>query len=135
MLSTTKYGQDYIDGCRDKVAASVAAYKRVATAAKGKPAEAFEPLFFNTMVIVLDAYFTHRARNLEGKDGNPMNEVRVLCNSLMTNDGRLLADKQIKLAPATSQLQYAVGDEIKVTGADFARLSKAYFAAIESTYT
>ena len=32
----------------------------------------------------------------EGKGGNPLNEVRMVCDSLLTNNGRLRRDKQIK---------------------------------------
>ena len=44
--------------------------------------DAFVPRFFNGLVLQLDYSFVHRTRNLEGKDGNPLNEVRVLCSSL-----------------------------------------------------
>lgn len=37
--------------------------------------ESFEAVFFNNMVLVLDSYFTHRTRAIEGKDGNPMNRL------------------------------------------------------------
>ena len=84
------------------------------------------------MVLTLDSYFTHRARALEGKDGNPLNEVRVLCNSLVQNGGLLAPDKTIRLKPATSVLGYDAGDEISVTEDAFVRLSDAFFAEIES---
>lgn len=71
---------------------------------------------------------------MEGKDGNPLNEVRVLCNSLLNNGGLMASDKQIKLDPAKSILKYQVGDEIKLSEADFALLAKAFFAEIESKY-
>lgn len=141
MLSVTKYPKKYIDECRAQVRASVAAYKKVAVApaAKQKPLAtaiaAFEPVFFNNMVLVLDEYFMHRARALELKDGNPCNEVRVLCNSLMENSGRLVADKQIRLNPATSVLGYAVGDEISLSAQDFTRLADAYFAEITAKFS
>jgi len=41
----------------------------------------FEPLFFNNLVVVLDAFFVHRSRTPEGKHGNPMNELRMICTS------------------------------------------------------
>jgi hypothetical protein len=31
----------------------------------------------------------HRLTDIEGKDGNPLNEVRVLCNSILLNQGKV----------------------------------------------
>ena len=86
------------------------------------------------MVLALDSYFVHRARAIEKKDGNPLNEVRMLCNSMMNNNKIMCADKTIKFAPAKSVLKYRVGDEIKLNEADFILLSSAFFAEIESKY-
>ncbi|MGZ4689897.1 MAG: hypothetical protein ACXVKA_06365 [Acidimicrobiia bacterium] len=141
MLSRNSYTQEYIDACRARVDAQVSAYKALArAAAKAKSAplgsaiDAIEPVIFNNMVVVLDSYFTHRARATEGKDGNALNEVRVLCTSMLENDDRLVADKQIKLTASKSVLGYEVGDEIRVHQADFVRLAKAFFAEIEKKY-
>lgn len=144
MLSVDHYPQTFIDGCRARVDAQISAYQDLVAAAKdldrtdetplGAAIATFEPLFFNNMVLVLDNSFLHRSRNMEGKDGNPLNEVRVLCNSLLNNGGVLAADKQIKLDPAKSILKYQVGDEIKLSEADFVLLAKAFFAEIESRY-
>lgn len=75
MLCVNNYTQKYIDECRARVAAPVSAYQSlVATArnqtATGEPLlnaaiEAFEPHFFNNMVLALDSYFVHRARAME----------------------------------------------------------------------
>jgi hypothetical protein len=64
------------------------------------------------MILALDNYLLHRSRMMELKDGNPLNEVRVLCNSITTNKGKLCSDKTIKLDPAKSILGFKVGDEI-----------------------
>jgi hypothetical protein len=142
MLGRNSYPQDYIDACRARVEAQVAAYRAVAAA--GKKAKAapltkalagFEPEFFNNMVIVLDGLFMHRLRTMEGKDGNPLNEVRVLCTSMMDNDGRLAADKQITLKPESSVLGYDLGDQIRVDEAGFVRLADGFFAEIEKKYS
>ena len=94
----------------------------------------FEPAFYNHMILALDGYFGDRARNKEGKDGNPVNEVRMLCSSLLHDNGKLAADKTIKWRPEQSVLGYSVGDEIRLTTADFSRLSKAFFTELESKY-
>ncbi|MET8248096.1 hypothetical protein ABZV31_29040 [Streptomyces sp. NPDC005202] len=59
---------------------------------------------------------------------------RLLSASLTGNDGRLLADQQIRLKPETSVLGYAVGDEIRVLEQYFQRLAKAFFAGIEAKF-
>jgi len=144
MLYVNNYAQKYIDECRSRVAAQVSAYRTLAAAARNQAAtdelllsaaiEAFEPHFFNNMVLALDSYFVHRARAIEKKDGNPLNEVRMLCNSMMNSNGMMCADKTIRFDPAKSVLKYRVGDEIKLNEADFIRLSSAFFAEIESKY-
>jgi hypothetical protein len=142
MLCINTYEQAYIDECRANVNAQVAAYRNMiktvkAQAADGKAEAAidtFESVFFNNLVLVLDNLFVHRSRTMEKKDGNPMNEVRLLSQSLMTNSSKLIADKSIKLNPAASILKVQAGDDIKLSEADFVRLAEAYFAEIERVY-
>jgi hypothetical protein len=87
------------------------------------------------MVLAMDSCFVHRLRAMEQKDGNPQNEVRTLCHSIMNNHSILTADKTIKFDPAKSVLKYRVGDKIEVKEADFKRLASAFFAEIESKYS
>ena len=73
--------------------AQLGAYNRLVTAARAKTesgskafssaVSAFEPLFFNHLVVVLDGFFVHRIRTIKGKDGNPLNEFRIICTSLL----------------------------------------------------
>ena len=139
MLGKNSYPKDYIKASRARVDAQVSAYKSFVKKAKKSAGDAavatFEPVFFNNMVLTLDSYFTHRLRTVEGKDGNPLNEVRVLCASLLENDGVMGSDKTIKMKPENTVLQLAVGDKINVTEADFVRLADAYFAEIESKFS
>jgi len=89
--------------------------------------------------------FVHRLSGIEGRDGNPLNEVRVLCNSILLNQGKLQVDRLpgwpnsavsgLKLPPEKSLLKLQVGDEVRLTEADFVRLSKAFFAEIEKKYS
>jgi hypothetical protein len=134
MLGRGSYDRDYVDHCRSRIASDVSAYHALAKASKGPAVDAFEPRFFNDLVQVLDHLFVHRLRTKEGKDGNALNEVRVLCSSLMENGGVLVADRQIKLKPEASVLGYDEGDEIKIGREGFGRLAEAFFAEIEARY-
>ena len=133
MLATDSYTQEYIDARRAAIAAQIAAYDGLARAA-GDAIDGFAQPFFNNMVVVLNASFTHRTRGREGKDGNPMNEVRLLAASILENDGVLIADKQIRLTPGTSVLGLEPGDEISISEPDFVRLAERFFAEIETTF-
>ena len=135
MLGVSTYDQAYVDTCREAMRAQIAAYDGVAAAAgDGGARDAFEPLFFNNLVLVLDHLFMHRLRGREGKDGNPANEVRVLAASIMTGGARLTPDKTIRLTPETSVLGHAPGDEIALSQSDFVRLADAYLAEIEARF-
>lgn len=74
MLCMNKYAQKYIEDCRKKVDVHLGTYRKLATTAKKQNAtslnaalQSFEPAFFNNMILVLDGYFTHRSRTIEGK--------------------------------------------------------------------
>jgi len=137
MLAMTTYTQDYVDDRRRSLDAQLAAYDDLAAASTGKAAEAlaaFAPHFFNDLVLVLDASFVHRLRGREGKDGNPLNEVRVLSSSLLAGGGVLTAEKSIRLKPETSVLGLVDGADIVLTREDFGRLADAFFAEIEAKF-
>ncbi|WP_374017634.1 hypothetical protein ABU162_26480 [Paenibacillus thiaminolyticus] len=65
---------------------------------------------------------------MEKKDGNPMNKVRMLCNSITNHNNTINADKTIKLDPAKSVLNYKFGDEITLNAEEFERLPLAFFS-------
>src|ERR1051325_2855803 len=142
MLGMKTYPKPYIAACRARVDADLSAYRKHS----GKTASRdFEARFFNNEVLLLDYMFVHRLTGVEGKDGNPLNEVRVLCNSLLLNGGKLQVEKlpgwpnsagaSIKLPAEKSILKLTNGDEIKLTEADFARLAKAFFTEIEARFS
>ncbi len=144
MLGMKHYPQDYIDACRARVDTDLRAYGKLTAAAKKASdgdssslhaaLRGFEPRFFNNMVLVLDELFVHRLRTVEGKDGNPLNEVRVLANSIILNGGTFEPDNAIKLAPETSVLKHRPGDKVALTESDFEALSKAYFDEVERKF-
>ena len=116
-------------------------YQHLPAAAKTKE---FEAVFFNRAALLLNYLFEHRLRVTEGKDGNPLNELRVLCNSIVLNQGKFQVDKLpwwpmsanagIKLPAEKSVLKLKVGDEVKFSEGDFVRLSAAFFAEFEKKY-
>ena len=142
MLGRNNYTKEEFAQARKRVDQQLAVYKKLTKAVDGATSdpkvagarEAFEVQFFNNMVIVLDRLFVHRLRAVNGKDGNPLNEVLLVADSLINNGGVLAATKVFKLVPAESVLKLEVGDQIKVTAAQFERLSKAYFAEIEARF-
>jgi hypothetical protein len=141
MLAMNQYPKDYIAGCRARVDAQVAAFhalsgatRRAKSPGPAKALEAAESAFYNNMVIVLEGYFVHRTRGMEGRDGNPLNEVRILAHSMMDNGDRTIGDSNIRMNPARTVLKHAVGDPIALSEADFRLLSAAFFAEIEKKY-
>lgn len=140
MLAENKYNEDYIAVCKDQLEQQIRAFNTLAgsvdpgTAAQHALSELEQSLFTN-MVLVLDHYFVHRTRAIEGKDGNPLNEVRMLSNSITRNGGVLAADKTIKYDPRKAVLKFKVGDKIKLSSADFSALAEAFLGEIESRFS
>ena len=141
MLGMKKYSRNYIAACRARVDADLRAYRNLAGNGRSKE---FEARFFNDQVLLLDYMFVHRLTGIEGKDGNPLNEVRVLCNSLLLNRGKLQVDRLpgwpnsastgMELPPDKSVLKLKVGEEVRLNESDFVRLSKAFFAELEKKF-
>lgn len=140
MLAVKTYPKDYIDACRSRIEEQLVAYKAVVSSVPGSPRtrsalESFEPLFFNNLTLVLDQCFVHRTRAIEGKDGNPLNEVRMLCASILTNGDALCADRTIKYDPEASVLKLRIGEEIRLDEEQFRRLSDAFFSELRHRFT
>jgi hypothetical protein len=103
MLSVSSYPEDFVDHGRASIDALIAAFDTLAAAADPAATEAFEPTFFNDLVLVLDHHLLHRGRNLEARDGYPLDEVRMLCNSLVENGRAPAPDKTIRMKPESTR--------------------------------
>ncbi|WP_009479029.1 hypothetical protein [Rhodococcus sp. JVH1] len=142
MLGRKNYTKEEIDHAEASVAEQVAAYTSLKGAIAGEVTgkkvfaalEDFEPLFFDNMVLVLDRYFVHRIRAVTGKDGNPLNEVEIVADSLMNNGGVLRGISVLKYVSGQSVLKLEIGDRIRVSADDFERLSAAFFAELRSRF-
>jgi hypothetical protein len=142
MLGRKDYQREELDNAQKAIKGQLTAYKRLVKALDGagddpnviSALEAFEPLMFNNMTLVLDRYFVHRLRSSTGKDGNPLNEVELLADSLMNNGGQLRGNNVIKYKPEEAVLKLQVGDAIALTQAEFERLAKAFLAELEAKF-
>jgi hypothetical protein len=141
MLGRKDYTKQELDNATSAIEKQIAAYKKLARAsdasrdAKAQTAlDAFEPLFFNNMILVLDRYFVHRLRQVTGKDGNPLNEVELLTESLLNNNGVLRSNNVIKFVPDESVLKLSIGDKIRLNVADFEALASAFLADIKRKF-
>jgi hypothetical protein len=131
MLSIASYSPEYVDGVRGGIARQLSTYRALKLA--GPAVVAFEREFFRNLILALDAYFGHRARAQELKDGNPLNEVRSLCGSLMAGE-TFTPDKTVKYDPARAVLKLKPGDEIVLDADAFEALADGFFTEIEKKY-
>jgi hypothetical protein len=144
MLGRKNYTKEEYENGRRVIQRQLAAYSKIAGGAtrngadgKGDTAlQAFETEFFNNMALVLDRLYVHRlsGKDYEGKDGNPLNEVRLIVDSLIDHKGVMRADKQIELPPDRSVLGIGVGERIALTESDFRKLSKAFFEELKRRF-
>ncbi len=128
MLAVNAYAPDHVAACRNRIAADMAAYEAAT------PSAALDPVFYGMMVMALDHWFCHRQRSIEGKDGNPLNEVRVMCDSIVGHGGMLVVEKGIKLSPETSVLGLEPGATILLDKEGFRRLADAFLDELERRY-
>ncbi|MGN6792735.1 MAG: hypothetical protein ACTHJW_10145 [Streptosporangiaceae bacterium] len=141
MLGRKDYTREELDHAREAFGQQLGAYRQLAYAVasgtddKAKAALAgFEPLFFANLTLALDRYFVHRLRIVTGKDGNPINEVELLSDSLMNNNGVLRGNNVIKYVPEQSVTKLEIGEAITPTEDDFGRISAAFLDELERKF-
>jgi hypothetical protein len=135
MLGRKTYTKEELDHGRKAVDRQLASYKAlVGEVPDGSTALAdFEADFLNNLVLVLDRFYVHRLRGVAGKDTNPLNEVAMIAESVVTNDGVLTANG-VKYVPEKAVVQLKVGDRIRLSLDDVERLAAAYFTELEGRY-
>jgi hypothetical protein len=136
MLGRKDYTQEEFDHARAAVATQLAGFAKVAKlCGKASPTlDEFETVLFNNMVLVLDRYFVHRIRPVAGKDNNALNEVELIADALMNNDGVFRGNNVIKYVPESSVLKLRAGDAIKLDADDFERLADAFFDELKRRF-
>lgn len=135
---TKKEFDDAYAAIGDQVKAFQALVKANAGAGANKTVSAalakFEPLFFNNLLLALDRRFVHRIRAVTGKDANALNEVEMLCSSLMDDDGIFTKSTVIKLDPDESATKIQFGERIQLSADQFDHLSTAFFAELNARF-
>ena len=126
-----------VAACRADFAAQLRAYRDlVAAASKASGMSlaridaalaAFEPGYFNSLLVALDARFAQRPRDAGGARG----EVRLLVDAINANGGVLAADAGIAYDPGRSVLRIDVGDRVALNADDFEALAQAFLAELE----
>ena len=125
MLGRNSFEPQEIESARAAVKKQLADWR-----ASGAGSE-LEPTYFNSALLSLDRRFVHRVRKMTGKDTNPLSEVEVLAESLMTNDGRFDVGSVVSYKPEASVLAIAPGDQIRLSADDYERLATAFLDEIE----
>ena len=135
MLAKGKYEKTYIARCRKDAEGQLALWKKLAKKSPGKEIDALGPAFMTDLVLVIDSCFAHRTRGVEGKDGNPVNEVTILRDSIHESDGIFTENKTIKYKPENSVLGLEYGNRIELSEADLSKLLPAFFDEMETRFT
>src|SRR6218665_2939586 len=116
MLAVSSYKPDYVQQSHAIIGAQLAAFRALPA---GKAREAFAPLYFSALVLALDSLFLHRQRSNEGKVGGPLNEVRMLCDSIKEHGAVMAKNSTIKYDASKSATGIAVGQAIALDDATF----------------
>ena len=127
----------HVQAARDDIAAQIKSYRDLVGAASKASGmsltridaalAAFEPAFFNNLLIALDARFPSPSRAA----GKAAGEVRLLAAALTRNGGVLKADADIDYDAGASVLKLDVGDRISLNADDFEALCAAFLEDIE----
>jgi len=92
VLGRSDYTRQEFDDGRARIDDAVARFAALCAAAAtdakaAKVLAAFESVYCNDLVLVFDRLFVHRMRKAAGSNGNPLNEVELLVDSMLLNRG------------------------------------------------
>ena len=128
MLGRANYPVAYIKAVNTRVDRVLKAFDQA------KPAEPFASEALLDVIVGLEMAFVHRLRGQEGKDGNPLNEVRMIAASVLEFGGVMTLDKTIKWKPEASVTGLRIGDKIALDRMQVGKLVDAFFEELAKKY-
>ena len=128
MLGRANYPVAYIKAVNTRVDRVLKAFDQA------KPAEPFASEALLDVIVGLEMAFVHRLRGQEGKDGNPLNEVRMITASVLEFGGVMTLDKTIKWKPEASVTGLRNGDKIALDRKQVGKLVDAFFEELAKKY-
>jgi len=128
MLGRANYPVAYIKAVNTRVDRVLKAFDQA------KPAEPFASEALLDVIVGLEMAFVHRLRGQEGKDGNPLNEVRMITASVLEFGGVMTLDKTIKWKPEASVTGLKIGDKIALSRKQVGELVDAFFEELAKKY-
>jgi hypothetical protein len=128
MLGRANYPVAYIKAVNTRVDRVLKAFDQA------KPAEPFASEALLDVIVGLEMAFVHRLRGQEGKDGNPLNEVRMITGSVLEFGGVMTLDKTIKWKPEASVTGLKNGDKIALDRKQVGKLVDAFFEELAKKY-
>ena len=132
MLARHSYPTAYVAASRAQLLGHLDVYESLHLS--GAQRSDFEPGYLAHLLLALDHYFADRGRGQEGKDGNPLNEVRLLCTAVRDEGGVLTPDDTVKYDAARSVLGVEPGQLVVLDLAGFRELAVAFFDEIEKRF-
>ncbi len=128
MPGRQNYPQEYVDYCQQQIESQISEMRDMPPVPTP-----FAQRLAAHLVIVMDACFAQRVRGVDGKDGNPLNEVRVLAQSLMQGS-TVMEDSSVTWEPDKLVLGLAIDDDIELSVKDVDRLQQAFFAEMHDKH-
>ena len=86
------------------------------------------------MAVALEGWFAHRLRGAEGKDGNPMQEVRRLALVVTPNASCFPTDHSLKWRAEASITGYHPGAILKLSAPVVSRLAAACLHTVQAKF-
>ncbi len=128
MLGRKTYPREYIARCQRDIEAQIAEFNDLPPVTS-----TFASRLAGHLVIVMDACFVNRLRATEGKDGNALNEVRLLAQSLMYGEA-VVDDSTVTWNTEDMVLGLTKGDDLELSISDVDKLQRAFFVAMLDRY-